>query len=129
MPKSKYLISENDKKVLLQILDEANNILDKYDYPAGDSSSRITTMERAKNFTRKAREWCGYLKIQDETTCDGCIHRDGCRYFDLENSNLSTEERFNNNCIGCCCGDGLYCNFTRNKRCTNYEDGSGPLLG
>lgn len=61
--------------------------------------------------------------------CKGCIHYDGCGYFDLDfdNSNLTEEERFIEHCVGCCCGDCYDCN--KNNGCDNWEDGSEPLLG
>ena len=59
--------------------------------------------------------------------CKGCIHYDGCGYFDFDNSNLTEEERFDEHCVGCCCGDGCECN--KGNGCDNWEDGSEPLLG
>ena len=63
------------------------------------------------------------------TGCDGCVHQNGCGYFDCEDYNLTEEERFIEHCIGCCCGDGLECNKAQGDGCTNWEDSSEPLLG
>ena len=59
--------------------------------------------------------------------CEGCIHYDGCGYFDFDNSDLTEEERFAEHCVGCCCGDGCECN--KNNGCDNWEDGSEQLMG
>ena len=59
--------------------------------------------------------------------CTGCIHYDGCGYFDFDNSDLTEEEGFAEHCAGCCCGDGFECN--KNNGCDNWEDGSEPLMG
>lgn len=60
--------------------------------------------------------------------CDGCVHKDRCGFHDflLEESKLSEEERFAMHCVGCC-GDGCECN--KGYGCSNYEDGTKPLLG
>ena len=67
------------------------------------------------------------FNIKDE--CEGCIHKDGCGIdeFFWEETNLSEEERFVRHCVGCCCGDGCECN--KSSGCSNYEDGTGPILG
>ena len=63
--------------------------------------------------------------------CEGCIHYDYCGYFDFYTSGLTEEERFTEHCVGCCCGDGCECNKHNSDghRCTNWEDGSEPLMG
>ena len=61
--------------------------------------------------------------------CDGCIHYEGCGYFDFYEANLTEEERIIKHCFGCCCGDGLECNKHQGNGCWNWEDGSEPLLG
>lgn len=65
------------------------------------------------------------------TECETCTHRDDCGYFDLYEPNLTDEERFIKHCVGCCCGDGCECNKHNGEgyRCTNWEDGSEPLMG
>ena len=66
-------------------------------------------------------------EVKDE--CEGCIHKDGCGIdiFFWQEINLSEMERFKLHCVGCCCGDGCECN--KGYGCSNYEDGTKPLLG
>lgn len=63
--------------------------------------------------------------------CEGCIHYDDCGWFDLGDFSQSEEERFVEHCVGCCCGDGAECNKHNGNghSCTNWEDGSEPLMG
>lgn len=61
--------------------------------------------------------------------CEGCVHYDGCGYFDFYDASLTEEERIIEHCFGCCCGDGLECNKQQSNGCWNWEDGSEPLLG
>lgn len=63
--------------------------------------------------------------------CEGCIHYDSCGYFDFDTRGLTEEERFVEHCVCCCCGDGFECNKHNGDghRCTNWEDGSEPLMG
>lgn len=65
----------------------------------------------------------------DMGECKGCIHYDGCGYFDSYDHTKTEEENFIENCVGCCCGDGYECNKANNYGCMNWEDGSEPLLG
>ena len=60
-----------------------------------------------------------------------CIHYSFCGYFDLGNNTMAEEEKFNEYCVGCCCGDGAECNKHTGEcyKCTNWEDGSGPIMG
>ena len=63
--------------------------------------------------------------------CEGCIHYSFCGYFDLYDGKMTEEERFKEHCVGCCCGDGAECNKHNGEgyKCTNWEDGSEPLMG
>jgi hypothetical protein len=67
--------------------------------------------------------------LNEEGKCESCIHHDTCGYFDFDNSNLTEEEAFAEHCVGCCCGDGAECNRDSGYGCTNWEDGSKPLMG
>lgn len=68
-------------------------------------------------------------KERGNTPCFGCIHYDGCGYFEpaLNKPHWSDEQRFQEHCVGCCCGDGCECN--KDQGCDNYEDGTLPLMG
>ena len=63
--------------------------------------------------------------------CQDCIHYEYCGYFEFYDSHLTEEENFIAHCVGCCCGDGCECNKKNGygHRCTNWEDGSEPLMG
>lgn len=57
--------------------------------------------------------------------CDGCCHyAPSCGYFDAP-FEQSEEQRFEENCVGCCCGDLFDCN--RDQGCDNYEE--EPIMG
>jgi len=54
--------------------------------------------------------------------CAGCIHADGCGYFDpdLNDPTWDEERMFEEHCVGCACGDGCECN--KGCGCDNYEE-------
>jgi len=62
---NEVLVDKSDKERLIQLLGEANDILNKYPYQIYDGSYSITTMSRAKNFTEEAEKWCSYLYTKD----------------------------------------------------------------
>ncbi len=79
-------------------------------------------------YPKKYKSLAEYL-LNEEGRCESCIHYDSCGYFDFDNSGLTEEERFIEHCVCCCCGDGCECNKGDGHRCTNWEDGSEPLMG
>lgn len=66
-------------------------------------------------------------KWSNTSSCDGCLHLDGCGRKIFDTHGMSEEEIFQIHCVGCACGDGSECN--RDLGCSNYEDGTGPLQG
>lgn len=62
-----------------------------------------------------------------EGDCRSCIHNNCCGYCDFFDATKSEQERFEEHCVGCCCGDGVTCN--RGNGCENWEDGSETLQG
>lgn len=61
---NEVLIEKNDKERLVELLTEANAILEKYPYETYDGSHTVTTMSRAKSYVKNAKEWCSYLHIK-----------------------------------------------------------------
>ena len=59
------LIEKADKERLVELLKEANAILEKYPYETYDGSHTVTTMSRAKSFVKDAEKWCGYLHTKN----------------------------------------------------------------
>ena len=62
---NEVLVEKSDKERLVELLREANAILNKYPYETNDGSHTVTTMSRAKFFTKDAEKWCGYLHIEE----------------------------------------------------------------
>ena len=62
---NEVLVEKSDKERLVELFREANTILDKYPYETHDGSHTVTTMSRAKSFTKDAEKWCSYLHIKD----------------------------------------------------------------
>lgn len=58
------------------------------------------------------------------TDCTGCCHDTPCGYFaaDAPRDEITN---FEENCVGCCCGDVADCN--RGYGCDNYE--TEPIMG
>lgn len=61
---NEVLIEKNDKERLVELLTEANAILEKYPYETYDGSYTVTNMSRAKSYVKNAKEWCNYLYIK-----------------------------------------------------------------
>lgn len=59
-------VSKEDKDRLVELLGEANEILEKYPYFSKPDCHCITTMSRAKGFVKDANQWCGYLHTEEE---------------------------------------------------------------
>lgn len=53
---NEVLIDKNDKDRLVDLLTEANSILEKYPYETYDGSHTITTMSRAKSYVKDAKK-------------------------------------------------------------------------
>lgn len=53
--------------------------------------------------------------------CEGCCHYSGCGYFNDHDVSKSDEEKFEEHCVGCCCGDGFECNRSNDAGCMNWE--------
>lgn len=62
---NEVLVEKSDKERLVELLREANTILNKYPYETYDGSHTVTIMSRAKSFTKEAEEWCSYLYIKE----------------------------------------------------------------
>ena len=83
--------------------------------------SKEEKAELVKILTETKTDKCG------EGDCRSCVHHDCCGYCDFFDATKSEQERFEEHCVGCCCGDGMVCN--RGNGCENWEDGSEPLQG
>lgn len=59
-------VDKNDKNRIVELLKEAETILNKYPYwaPNTEFSGAVTTMTRAKNAMKDAVQWCGYLEVK-----------------------------------------------------------------
>ena len=62
---NEVLVEKSDKERLVELLREANTILNKYPYETYNNSHTITTMSRAKSLTKEAETWCSYLHIKE----------------------------------------------------------------
>jgi hypothetical protein len=62
---NEVLVEKSDKERLVELLREANAILDKYPYEIYDGSHTVTIMSRTKSFTKDAEQWCGYLHTKE----------------------------------------------------------------
>lgn len=61
---NEVLIEKNDKERLVELLTEANAILEKYPYEACGGFYTVTNMSSTKLYVKKAKEWCNYLHIK-----------------------------------------------------------------
>lgn len=61
---NEVLVEKIDKERLVDLLREANAILEKYPYEIYDGSHTVTNMSRAKSFIIEAEKWCSYLYIK-----------------------------------------------------------------
>lgn len=80
---------------------------------------------------RPPQSWCYVEEIVSTACCEnfdecaGCCHNTNCGYFD-DLLRLGDKKAFEENCVGCCCGDGTLCN-KNNGGCSNYE--IKPIMG
>ena len=58
---NEVLVEKVDKSRLIELLNEANKILDKYQFETYDGSHTVTNISRAKTFSKDALQWCSYL--------------------------------------------------------------------
>ena len=63
---NEVLVAKEDKERLVFLLEEANNILQKYPFSSCQGST-VTTMSRAKNAVKEAKQWCGYLEVENKS--------------------------------------------------------------
>ena len=61
MEKNEVLIDPAEKERLVDLLKEAQSILQKYPYRDGGNLWNITVMSRAKVFVADSLEWCELL--------------------------------------------------------------------
>lgn len=62
---NEVLIEKSDKDRLIELLSEANAILEKYPYQIYDGSDTDTNISNVKSFTKKAAKYCEYLYIKE----------------------------------------------------------------
>lgn len=61
---NEVFIEQEDKDRLVEILKEANSILDRYPYESCQAST-VTMMSRAKSALVEAYSWCERLYVED----------------------------------------------------------------
>lgn len=61
MYSSEVLVDKKDKERLMELMDEAHSILEKYESSSDYKSHFVTTMMRAKGSVSEARQWCELL--------------------------------------------------------------------
>lgn len=64
MRSSTVYVTKEDKEELVKHIDAVNKILNKYPYSNDYSDHFVTTMSRAKTFSKDAQQWIGYLDVQ-----------------------------------------------------------------
>lgn len=55
------LVDRDDKERLIELLSEANSILERYERSSKPGFHTVTTVTRAKNATAEALDWCRWL--------------------------------------------------------------------
>lgn len=55
------MVDLDDKERLIELLSEANTILDRYERQSKSGVHTVTTITRAKNAVKEAYDWCGWL--------------------------------------------------------------------
>ena len=61
---STVYITKEEKEELVKHIEVINNILDKYPYSNDYSDHFVTTMSRAKSFSKDAQKWIEYLDVR-----------------------------------------------------------------
>ena len=67
MFKNDVIVSETDKENALYHIREVNKILDKYPYFSCVANT-VTTISRAKEFSKDAEKWISYLDTDDSVS-------------------------------------------------------------
>ena len=67
---NEVIVSVEDKEKLVQLLTEADKILNKYPYFSKPNCHTVTTISRAKGFVSDAKKWCGYLHTDPNEKID-----------------------------------------------------------
>lgn len=99
MFENEVIVSEADKKEALYHINEVNKILNKYRY-SSCFANNVTTISRAKTYSKNAAEWIGYLhtpitekyltdcsiKLKEDCSmdCQSCICKDCDKRFDCD---------------------------------------------
>ena len=65
MFKNEVKVDPKDKQRLVELLAEAQSILDKYPYFSVPNCNTVTCMSRAKSFVNDAYKWVTYLYTTD----------------------------------------------------------------
>lgn len=60
--KNEVSVSEDDKKRLVSLIREVNEILEKYPYSSDYSQHTVTSISRAKSYSKEAETWINLLK-------------------------------------------------------------------
>lgn len=55
------MVDLDDKERLIELLSEANTILDRYEHQSKSGFHTVTTITRAKNAVKEAYDWCRWL--------------------------------------------------------------------
>lgn len=102
---NEVIISEVDKNEALYHIRAVNKILNKYPY-CSCYANTVTTVSRAKTYSKNAEEWIGYLhtpitekyltdcsiKLKEMClmNCGNCVCRDCDKRFDCDGGNSLT---------------------------------------
>lgn len=105
MFENEVIVSEVDKKEALYHIQKVNKILDKYPYSSCFANT-VTTISRAKGFSKDAEKWIGYLhtpiteqhlsdccitlKERCSMECDSCICKECDKRFNCDGGNPHT---------------------------------------
>ena len=65
MFQNEVLIDKNEKEKLVELVTEANKILEKYEYSSDYSHHTVTCMSRVKTLGKEFLEWCSYLYTKE----------------------------------------------------------------
>lgn len=64
MRSSTVYVTKEDKEELVKHINAINEILNKYPYSNDHSDHFVTTMSMAKNLSKDALKWIGYLDVK-----------------------------------------------------------------
>ena len=63
---NEVLINKNEKERLVELVTEANKILEKYDYSSDYSYRTVTCMSRVKTLGKEFLQWCSFLYTKED---------------------------------------------------------------